>query len=177
MQRVLVLLFVALSVEAANAQDDRREPSSALKAAMTVSAAVEGKLKRLNLCAELDTRNSATYIFVAAEYLRDKAVGDAITKADHLIDAELQSVPGGAEKAKAIRQQLNEEMYQKRRQEALRATAEFQQDCRRLARDFLLREGSFRSLHAIFPKEMREIDIRYAWEPALRCFNEGDCRR
>jgi len=176
-----LLLLIALSVKTADAQGTGRDPSRdvALNAAVAVSAHIEFMFKRLGLCAELDTRNSATYTLISAEYLRDASIGDAIEKTEHLIEAEVRSLAASSEgtnKAKAVRKEATEMLYQKRRQQALAAPAQFQQDCRRLAQDFIPRDGPFRPLRTIFPEEMREIDIWYVWEPALRCLNPGDCR-
>ena len=171
MRRALALLFVALSVEGASAQSTGRDPGrdDALNAAIAVSAHIELMFKRLSLCAELDTRNSATYGLISAEYHRDATVGDAITKTQHLIDVEVRSIAGsdaGAEKAKAIRRQETEKLYQKRRQQALAAPGLFQQDCRQLAQYFQVRQGPFRPLRTIYPKEMSDIDIWYVFELA-----------
>ena len=149
MRSALVLLFLTLSIEAASAQSTGRDPGrdDALNAAIAISSHIQFMFKRLSLCSELDTRNSATYVFVSAEYLRDPTVGDAITKTEHLIDAELRSIAGnqeGAEKAQTIRKQETEKLYQKRRQQALAAPGQFQQDCRQLAQFFLRRQGPFR---------------------------------
>jgi hypothetical protein len=124
--------------------------------------------KRLSLCRELDTRNSATYVLISTEYLRDSAIGDAATKTEHLIDTELRSVAGnqeGAQKARVIRKQETEKLFQKRRQQALTAPGQFQQDCRQLAQYFLRREGPFRPLGTIYPKEMSDIKIWFVFEP------------
>jgi hypothetical protein len=171
MRWALVLLFLSLSIEAASAQSNPRDPGrdDALNAAIAISAHIQFMFKRLSLCSELDTRNSATYIFVSAEYLRDSTIGDAITKTEHLIDAELRSIAGnqeGAEKAKAIRKQEIEKLYQKRRQQALAAPGLFQRDCRQLAQHFLLRQGPFRPLRTVHPKQMSDIDIWYVFESA-----------
>jgi len=171
MRRALVLLFLALSIKATDAQSTPRDPGrdDALNAAIVVSAAIDAMFRRLSLCSELDTRNSATYIFVSAEYLRDSTIGEAITKTEHLINAEFRSLAGnqeGAEKGNTIRKQEMEKLYQKRRQQALAAPALFQQDCRQLAQYFLLRQGPFRPLRTTYPKEMSDIDIWYALEPA-----------
>ena len=50
MQRALVLLFVALSVEAANAQSTGRDPGrdDALEAAIAISANIQFMFKRLS---------------------------------------------------------------------------------------------------------------------------------
>jgi hypothetical protein len=171
MRRALVLFFLSLSIEAASAQGTPRDAGrdDALSAAIAISSHIQFLFKRLSLCAELDTRNSATYGLISAEYLRDAAVGDAIPKTQHLIDVEVRSIAGsdaGVEKAKAIREQETEKLYKKRRQQALAAPGPFQQDCRQLAQYFLLRQGPFRPLRTIYPKEMSDIDIWYALEPA-----------
>jgi hypothetical protein len=170
-QRALVLIFLSLSIEAVSAQSAPRDPGrdDALNAAIAISSHIQFLLKRLSLCSELDTRNSATYIFVSGEYLRDATIGDAITKTEHLIDAELRSIAGNqerAQKAKAIREREFEKLYQKRREQALAAPGQFQQDCRQLAQYFLLRQGPFRPLRTIYPKEMSDIDIWYVFESA-----------
>jgi hypothetical protein len=170
MRGALVLIFLSLSIEAVRAQSTTpRDPGrdDALNAAIAISTHIQFTLKRLSLCSELDTRNSATYIFISAEYLRDRTIGDAITKTEHLIDAELRSIAGnqeGAEKTKAIREQEIDKLYQKRRQQALAAPGLFQQDCRELAQHFLLRQGPFRPLQTIYPKEMNDINIWYVFE-------------
>ncbi len=164
MRRAVVLLFLSLSNEAARAQSTPRDPGrdDALNAAIAISAHIQFMLKRLSLCSEFDTRNSATYIFVSAEYLRDATIGDAITKTEHLIDAEFRSISDsqkGAERAKAIRKQETEKLYQKRREQALASPSQFQQDCRQLARYFLFRQGPFSPLRTVYPKEMSDIDF------------------
>jgi len=170
MRRALVLIFLLLSVEAANAQSTPRDAGrdDALNAAIAISAHIDAMFRRLSLCNELDTRNSVTYIFISAEYLRDATVGDAITKTEHLIDVEFRSIAGndaGAEKAKAIRKQETEQLYRKRRQQALASPGLFQQDCRQLAQYFQLRQGPFQPLRRIYPKDMSDIDIWYVFEP------------
>jgi len=179
MRRALALLFLSLSIEAASAQGSPRDPGrdDALNAAIAVSAGVDFMFRRLSLCSELDTRNSATYIFIAAEYLRDATIHDTIDKTEHLMDTEVRSLGGNPAKAKAIRQQEIEKLYQKRRQQAFAALALFQQDCRQLAQYFLLRQGPFRPLRTIYPKQMSDIDIWYTWESVERCFTDGICKR
>ena len=151
----------------------------ALNGAIAVSAHIQFMFKRLSLCAELDTRNSPTYVLISGEYLRDAAIGDAITKTEHLIDAEIRALAGnseGVEKAKAVRKQQTEVVYQKRRQEALAAPTQFQQDCRQLAQYFMVRQGPFRPLRTIYPKEIRDMDIWYVWESTNQCFSGGSCK-
>jgi len=166
-----LLLLLGLSVNPAGAQSTSRDPGrdDALNAAISVSTHIDFMFRRLSLCAELDVRNSATYTLISAQYLRDTTIADAINKTEHLIDTEVRSIAGsqeGAEKAKTIRKQEAEKLYQKRRQQALAAPSQFQQDCRQLAQSFLLRQGPFRPLRTIYPKEMSDIDIWYVFEAA-----------
>jgi hypothetical protein len=144
MRKWTAVIFLALSLSAAIAQPVSRDPErdDALNAAITTSTHIEFMFKRLALCAELNTANSATYILISSEFLRDPNVSQAIEKSDHLIDAEIRSVAGSperADEAKASRKQQTETLYGKRRQQALAAPGPFQQDCRQLAQDFLLR--------------------------------------
>jgi hypothetical protein len=161
MRRALVLLFLTLTIEAASAQSTGRDPGrdDALNAAIVVSAGIDAMFRRLSLCNELDTRNSATYIFVSAEYLRDASVRDAIDRTEHLMDAEVRSLAGNPEKAKAIRKQEMEKFYQKRRQQALAAPGPFQQDCRQLAQIF---STPARTVQAP-PNDLFERDERYRY--------------
>jgi hypothetical protein len=188
MRSVFVLLFMALSIETTHAQSGAsrshqdRAPyhDNGLNAAIGVSAGIDFMFKRLSVCTELDIRNSATYLLISTEYLRDKTVGDAISKTEHIIDTEMRSIARNSEdveRAKTARKQAIDELYQKRRQEALANPTQFQQDCRRLAQKFLLRSGPFRPLRILYPKEMNDIDIWYIWQSVERCFTDANCRQ
>jgi hypothetical protein len=104
-------------------------------------------------------QNSATYLLISAEYLRDKAVAEAISKTEDLLETEVRAAGGDPKKMAAARKQGIDLAGKMLRERAAMHPLVFQQECRQLSQDFLLRKGPFSPLRTIFPQEIAEIEI------------------
>ena len=156
-----IVFSLALYAGDADAQRNGRERGNdvAVKAAVVVDGHIEMLIRRLGACVDLDTRNSATYLMIVPEYLRDKNVSGTLVKTEKLFEAEVRLIGGDIAKAKAARKQALDTLDQQLRQQAIAAPGQFQQDCRMLAQNFLLRQGPFRPLTTIYPNQMQSIEL------------------
>jgi hypothetical protein len=165
--------LIALAFLAYSSHDQARSTDDQFKAALAVWGHIQLVEARLGICADSDPHNGSAYLLVATEYLRNKEVTHILVTTETLMDTELRRLPADLDKAKAARKQGLDMNVEQIRKNARDASDQFVQGCHTLLQNFMHRQGPFRSLEVIFPKEIQAIEM---WRIYEKYCGGGACR-
>jgi hypothetical protein len=168
MSWVGLALGVAMAIAGAGAHAQDRVPRPfGNAAAMGAASELEMFVRRIHSmmgdCADIDPENSAAYILVVTEHLRDRMVGDTIVRTELVATTELVRAGVSPDLATArvqreavMRRQLD--LWHREFIAGIRAdVAGFTRHCRSALEDFARRRGVFRPLATQYPAQMRLI--------------------